>query len=86
MLYLFIFFLKSSFELYLRNNVLFIYWPCWLFTAAGWLSLAVACGSYSLVVLLSLLVLVASLFANGEGNGTPHQYSCLENPMDGGAW
>ena len=22
---------------------------------------------------------------NGEGNGTPLQYSCLENPMDGGA-
>ena len=21
----------------------------------------------------------------GEGNGTPFQYSCLENPMDGGA-
>ena len=23
---------------------------------------------------------------NGEDNGTPLQYSCLENPMDGGAW
>ena len=22
---------------------------------------------------------------DGEGNGTPLQYSCLENPMDGGA-
>ena len=22
----------------------------------------------------------------GEGNGTPLQYSCLKNPMDGGAW
>jgi len=22
----------------------------------------------------------------GEGIGTPLQYSCLENPMDGGAW
>ena len=22
----------------------------------------------------------------GEGNGTPLQYPCLENPMDGGAW
>ena len=22
----------------------------------------------------------------GEGNGTPLQYSCLENPMEGGAW
>ena len=23
---------------------------------------------------------------NGEGNGTPLQYSCLENSMDRGAW
>ena len=34
---------------------------------------------------------VISLFAtlwtlSGEGNGTPLQDSCLENPMDGGAW
>ena len=29
-----------------------------------------------------------SIFASklGEGNGTPLQYSCLANPMDGGAW
>ena len=26
------------------------------------------------------------LSISGEGNGTPLQYSCLENPMDGGAW
>ena len=26
------------------------------------------------------------LSINGEGNGTQLQYSCLENPMDGGAW
>ena len=24
--------------------------------------------------------------SSGEGNGTPLQYSCLENLMDGGAW
>ena len=24
--------------------------------------------------------------SSGKGNGTPLQYSCLENPMDGGAW
>ena len=23
---------------------------------------------------------------SGEGNGNPLQYSCLENPTDGGAW
>ena len=26
------------------------------------------------------------LLLGGEGNGSPLQYSCLENPMDGGAW
>ena len=26
------------------------------------------------------------MYSIGEGNGTPLQYSCLENPMDGGAW
>ena len=33
-------------------------------------------------------LLVWSTLANfsGEGNGNPLQYSCLENPMDGGAW
>ena len=25
-------------------------------------------------------------FVQREGNGTPLQYSCLENPMDGRAW
>ena len=24
--------------------------------------------------------------SSGEGNDTPLQYSCLENPMDGGVW
>ena len=24
--------------------------------------------------------------SSGEGNGNPLQYSCLEKPMDGGAW
>ena len=28
----------------------------------------------------------AAVTKHGEGNGTPLQYSCLENPMDGGAW
>ena len=26
------------------------------------------------------------MWLTGGGNGTPLQYSCLENPMDGGAW
>ena len=30
--------------------------------------------------------LLCTYAAWGEGNGTPLQHSCLENPMDGGAW
>ena len=26
------------------------------------------------------------VYMHGEGDSTPLQYSCLENPMDGGAW
>ena len=29
---------------------------------------------------------LASYFITGEGNVNPLQYSCLENPMDRGAW
>ena len=35
---------------------------------------------------MSLLFNMLSRFVIGEGNGTPLQYPCLENPMDGGAW
>ena len=30
--------------------------------------------------------LIKTIHKLGEGDGTPLQYSCLENPMDGGAW
>ena len=35
---------------------------------------------------MSLLFNMLSRLVIGEDNGTPLQYSCLENPMDGGAW
>ena len=31
-------------------------------------------------------ILLPVICLNGEGNGNPLQYSCLENPMDRGAW
>ena len=38
-------------------------------------------------VTVSLFLFIISLkIGSGEGNGTPLQSSCLENPMDGGAW
>ena len=33
-----------------------------------------------------LVAAAAACYLLGEGNGTPLQYSCLENAMDGGAW
>ena len=36
---------------------------------------------YMVFLFQSVAVLIT-----GEGNGTPLQYACLENPMDGGAW
>ena len=35
---------------------------------------------------MSLLFNMLSRLVIREGNRTPLQYSCLENPMDGGAW
>ena len=35
---------------------------------------------------MSLFFNMLSRLVIREGNGTPLQYSCLENPMDGGAW
>ena len=33
-----------------------------------------------------IVSLISGAGKSGEGNGTPLQYSCLENAMDGGAW
>ena len=48
----------------------------------------ILCKSYIFSVFppASPQVLRCLLQFSGEGNGTPLQYSCLENPMDGGAW
>ena len=40
----------------------------------------------SLRSLLSASTFTFSLSCTGEGNGNPLQFSCLENPRDGGAW
>ena len=34
----------------------------------------------------NIRIIVVSEEEAGEGNGNPLQYSCLESPMDGGAW
>ena len=35
---------------------------------------------------IHVLIFYFSLISLGEGNGTPLQYPCLENPMGGGDW
>ena len=53
------------------------------------------CGFFALKEVFSLILailIIPNFFSGsldpryGEGNGTQLQYSCLENPMDGGAW
>ena len=41
---------------------------------------------YRLTQLTLCVCIFNVLIIHGEGNGTPLQYSCLKNPMDGGAW
>ena len=40
----------------------------------------------SIVLYFCWTFLILPMGVYGEGNGTPLQYSCLENPMGGGAW
>ena len=37
-------------------------------------------------ILMRWMNLESIIQSDGQGNGTPLQYSCLENPMDGGPW
>ena len=34
----------------------------------------------------NFIIFYCEIVGSGEGNGTPLQYCCLENPMDQGAW
>ena len=42
--------------------------------------------SFQLVHIIDLQAKLIPGITGGESDGTPLQYSCLENPMDGGAW
>ena len=41
---------------------------------------------FALIIKEGFLIHSSAYGHLGEGNGNPLQYSCLENPMDGGAW
>ena len=49
------------------------------------------CSNYCTIAIIShtskeMFKILQASVQNGEGNGTPLQYSCLENPMDGEGW
>ena len=50
------------------------------------LSMVISLPSLNTWILCIVEKNVACEIEKGEGNGTPLQYSCLENPMEGGAW
>ena len=52
----------------------------WTCSQVNIITLSLICEYSTKMYLCSLII------KNREGNGTPLQYSCLENPMDGGAW
>jgi len=57
-----------------------------LFLDSQFYSIALFVYSYDSILCLYYCSFVVSFDTKREGNGTPLQYSCLENPMDGGAW
>ena len=59
----------------------FIVWPYFKVFDLFWVYFLYHVREYSNFILLHVVV-----HFSGEGNGTPLQYSCLENPMDRGAW
>ena len=48
--------------------------------------MATALNNFQLSAVCHTVHICIHLCIHGEGSGTPLQYSCLENPMDGGAW
>ena len=76
----------SSLSFVIRKKINWIY--CFLFSflrsTSGYLPLDLVISS--LLSSLKIKNNVVYFLTSGEGNGTPLQYSCLENPMDVGAW
>ena len=59
----------------------------WHFDPLGYLLVtALLCFSFECMFSQTEIILYHLALVHGEGDGTPHQYCCLENPMDGGAW
>ena len=75
-----------SIELVMPSNHLILYRPLLLLPS---IFLSIRVFSYELehyIYYTNCFDLWSNIIPCGEGNGTPLQYSCLENPMDRGAW
>ena len=60
------------------NFFFFLEFPCFFYGGSDSKKSTCNMGNQSLIPGLER--------SSGEGNENPLQYSCLENPMDGGAW
>ena len=60
--------------------------PLWGETITRGLGIALISAALKHFLSISTLKQELCKYMFEEGNGTPLQYSCLENPMDGGAW
>ena len=64
-----------------------LYFLYFFFFLTAWMSGLLSKYVHVFIILeVTLLYLCLLNSSFGDGNGTPLQYSCLENPMDGGAW
>ena len=77
-------FVTDFFHLTLFFKKLINCWLCWVFIVVGFPGGSEVRASAWNAGDLGLIP--GSGRSPGEGNGNPLQYSCLENPMEGGAW
>ena len=71
---------------FIRTSYLSYFWLCWVFIAVRRCFPGGSDGKESTCNVGDPSSIPGSGRPPGEGNGNPLQYSCLENPMDQGAW
>ena len=71
----------STLYLFFTEIIVYIYWATYTITFIAFCCLL--CMFYRYIFSVGMYWLGIHF---REGNGTPLQYSCLENPMDGGGW
>ena len=76
---------KSHFPEFLIFAPVLLFLLIKLFECLLYVRYNAGCFSRSRFLFLDLIYWIPEV-KGGEGNGNPLQYSCLENPVDGGAW